>query len=306
MKLIGKTKMEKLEAVLTALRKRAKLLTGRRGTAKAALDDALIQRQRHLLEGDVNDEKVSRRLQSMVDSCTSTLTGIDDALAALQAQTNDAEEALNAERLSVERKVAAEQIAANVATVERQIGPWLAASREIAAAFAKLDHVFEAGQIGSFITNAAGEVEIAAAVTLAELRNLPKAVADGSAPIPHRPEPGAPEPEPERLEQVFALHAVSWTYDGQQRRMGKWNDVELPREIAERALRLGICVPLSDPRRKQLVGQSPGHPEPHWCQDLDHEPDVSEPATVIGPITHTAFTPVDRGPGFQMKYSREG
>jgi hypothetical protein len=303
MKLIGKTKMEKLEAVLTALRKRAELLTGRRGTAKAALDDALIQRQRHLLEGDVNDEKVSTRLQSMVDSCTSTLTGIDDALAALQAQTNDAEEALNAERLSVERKVAAEQIAANVATVERQIGPWLAASREIAAAFAKLDHVFEAGQIGGFITNAAGEVEIAAAVTLAELRNLPKAVADGSAPIPHRPEPVAPVAEvpaaPTQI--VFALRSVKWRDENGVQQLGaKFSDVYLPPQSAARALQSGACVRVDDPLRRKNKGWSSEIPRADLAFDLDAEPDHIS----VAPEHHSAFEPYNRGAPFVLKVAR--
>jgi hypothetical protein len=87
--------------------------------------------------------------------------------------------------------------------------------------------------------------------------------------------------------------------------------VELPAETAARALRLEICVPMSDPRRKRLIGTGGGyHPERHWLNDLDHEigPDIAAKPTnsAIEPVSHSAFTPVDRGPGFQLNISREG
>jgi hypothetical protein len=299
----GKTKMEKQETVVAALRKRAALLADKRISAQAALDDAMAARQALLLDGDLDDLKTSTRLQTAVDTAQSTLLGIIDAISALQNQIDSAEQQLNAERDRVKREVAAEQIAANVTAVEKLIGPWLAQSREIAAAFAKLDHVFEAGQIGSFITNAAGEVEIAAAVTLAELRNLPKAVADGSAPIPHRPEPVAPVAEvpaaPTQI--VFALRSVKWRDENGVQQLGaKFSDVYLPPQTAARALRTGACVRVDDPLRRKNKGWSSEIPRADLAFDLDAEPDHIS----VAPEHHSAFEPYNRGAPFVLKVAR--
>jgi hypothetical protein len=286
-----RSKMEKLEVILAALRKRAALLADKRTSAQAALDAAIVARQETLISGDLDDGARLLKMQNAVDSAASTLAGLDGAISALRIQIADADAQLNAEAERGRREVASEEIAKNVAEVERLIGPWLAASRQIAAAFAKLDHVFEAGQIGGFISGCAGEVEVAAAVTLVELRDLPKLVAAGDRPIPHRPEAVLPVAVVRpALTQLFSLHAIQWTDEhGMLRRLGKWHDVELPQEAAERALRLGFCAPMSDPRRKNLVGQGHGHPDPHWCKDLDNEltpdADVHQPEA----IQHSAF-----------------
>jgi hypothetical protein len=156
------------------------------------------------------------------------------------------------ERERVERVAASEEIARNTAEVERLLEPWLAASHEITAAFRKLDHTFEAGQIGSFIANAASEVEVTAAVTLRELQSLATLVATGDAPIPPdrveiEPEP---EPEPEVLTHVFSMSALEWhDASGVLHRAPKWTDVELSAAQAERALRHKKATRMDDPRR---------------------------------------------------------
>jgi hypothetical protein len=296
--------MEKLEAVLAALRKRAALLADKKISGQAALDAATGARQAMLLDGDLEDQKLAAKLQSAVDAAQNSLLGIIDAVAALNNSITDAERQVNAERLSAARKTAAEQIAANVAAAERLIGPWLAASREIAAVFRKLDHTsFEAGKIGGFIANTASEVEVAVAVVLPELRSLVKAVANGDSPIPPAAEvvvPAAAPPKPVTV-RLFALKAVTWIdTEGRQRRIGKYNDIDLPERAAAFALKKGLCVELTDPRRKELHGLSPGHPEPHWCTDLDNGATVADtiaPATELEPIKHSAFE--QPPPGFQ-------
>jgi hypothetical protein len=284
--------MEKLEIILAALRKRAALLADKKVAAQTALDAAVAARQAMLIDGDLGDDKLAAKLQSSVDTAQSSVLGIIDAITALQFQLSDAEAQLATEQDLGKREAASEEIAKNVAEVERLIGPWLAASRQIAAAFARVDHVVEAGQIGGFISGCAGEAEVAAEIVLVELRDLPKLVAAGDRPMPHhRPEAVLPVAVVRpALTQLFSLHAIQWTDEhGMLRRLGKWHDVELPQEAAERALRLGFCAPMSDPRRKNLVGQGHGHPDPHWCKDLDNEPtpdaDVHQPEA----IQHSAF-----------------
>ena len=308
MKLFGKTKMQQFESVLASLRKRAALLADKKITAQAVLDGAIAARQAHMIDGDLGDERLALKLQSSVDSAQSCLVGIIDAISILQSQIATADQALATEQNRVKREAAATEIAENVAEVERLPPDWLAQSRQLADALRKLDHTFEAGQLAGFVSGCAGEAEVAVAVVLRELRSLPKLIVSGDRPIPHRPEPVAPvaviKPV---LTQLFTLHAIQWTDEhGMLRHLGKWRDVELPAEAAECALRLGLCAPMSDPRRAKLVNQSRGHPEPNWINDLDTEtgPDIAKEATAVEPIQHSAFTVVDRGGPFVLKVAK--
>jgi hypothetical protein len=112
--------------------------------------------------------------------------------------------------------------------------------------------------------------------------------------------PAVLEPIPEKLVQVFSLNALQWTFDGRLHRIEKWRDIELPAICAERALRHGQAVPLSDPRRAKLRGHGGLAPAAAWCFDLDNEPSSSgiqaEPAA-------SQFTRTDRGPAYRLAIS---
>jgi hypothetical protein len=53
---------------------------------------------------------------------------------------------------------------------------------------------------------------------------------------------------------------------------------------------------------------SPGHPEEHWCKNLDAEPEDAVTSEENGhrsePVQHTAFTVVDRGPAITLRVAR--
>jgi hypothetical protein len=294
--------MEKLEVILAALRKRAALLADKKVAAQTALDAAMAARQAMLIDGDLGDEKLAAKLQCSVDTGQSALLGIIDAITALQSQIATAEAQLGTEQDRVKCEAAAEEIAKNVAEVERLIGPWLAASRQIAAAFGKLDHVFEAGQIGGFISGCAGEVEVAAAVTLVELRDLPKLVAVGDRPIPHRPEPVAPVTAipPAPTVSLFAMRPVRWiAADGTPRVAQKFTDASLTPSAASRGLACGALVPLDSQLRRQHHGTAEGHARADLAFDLDAEPVHSS-----APELHSAFTPINRGEPYVLKVAR--
>ena len=244
MKLFGKTQMQKFESVVATLKKRGALLSTKRVAAQAAVDSAITARQEMLISGDIDDQKLALKLQSAVDSAASTLGGIDDAISALRVQIESAEQQLAAERERVERIAASEQIAANVDAIDKLLGPWLAASRDLAAAMEMLHWRFESMQMAGFIRRCASEIEAASAFTSADLQNAVASIRDGTMAIPsdHVEIEPEPEPEPERLEQVFSLHATTWVdSEGQRRRAPKWSDIELPPATAARALAGGIA-----------------------------------------------------------------
>ena len=73
--------MDKIESVIASLTKRDEQLAAKRITAQKALDKAIKARQDALLSGDLDDQRALDKLQGTVDSATSALSGIDDALA---------------------------------------------------------------------------------------------------------------------------------------------------------------------------------------------------------------------------------
>jgi hypothetical protein len=81
--------------------------------------------------------------------------------------------------------------------------------------------------------------------------------------------PIAVSPPPELT--LFTVFAITWIdHQGMQRRFGKWRDVDLSPKLTAFALKARVAAPLDDPRCK-MRNQSPGHSEPHWCNDLDAE-----------------------------------
>jgi hypothetical protein len=297
--------MEKLATELATLNARATLLESKRVEAQNALDSAVESRQRFLLEGDIDDEKVAAKLQTQVDGTASTLAGYDRAITALVASVAEVEDKLTIERMAADCKAASETLFVQVDVLEKRFALWLSATRDLAAAAAAVGPVsFETDQVGAYLRDIVGQVETALSITIPHLRTSVLAIRDGHLPIPRAPEVNVPEPMTPAppLTLVFSLHALQFTdHNGALQRVGKWNDVELPAEAAERALRNGKAAPVSDPRRGQLRGYGGGHPQPHWCFDLDREP---APESNAEPELHPAFTVVDRGPGFKIQIAR--
>jgi hypothetical protein len=139
----------------------------------------------------------------------------------------------------------------------------------------------------------------------ADVRNAIAAIAAGTMPVPVKPAAVvvaeiAPPPE-EETETLFCLKSVKWKdRDGVLQIAGQFEDVELPRSLVSRALRLNACVPMNDPHRRELLGARGGHhPSADHAVDLDEDP----PAPHDDPVV-TAFTPLDRGPDRVLRIAR--
>ena len=106
---------------------------------------------------------------------------------------------------------------------------------------------------------------------------------------------------------MFSLKPVRWMADGRQHSAARLTDVQLPAGLAAFALRSGSCCTLDDPRRKaNFGGEVVGRPDLKTCFDLsgNHKTALAAEPGQSEPITHSAFTPVDRGGPFQMKVAR--
>src|SRR3984957_19063462 len=307
--LFRKSRMDKLESVIASLTKRDDQLSAKRGTAQKALDKAIKARQDALLSGDLDDQRALDKLQTMVDSASSALSGIDDALRLLAQQKAEAEAGLIAERDRTERVKVSEEINAAVSDIEKRVEPTLSAMREIAENLSALDHLsFEVGQLGRHLSGVAGEAEIAFAFVVPDVRRLADTVKDGGAAIPRRPkavEPGPADPVPPTM-TVFMLRSAKYRdHDGRSQFAGQYEDAMMPVPTAQRALRHGVAVSVADPRRAQLRGArgSDYRPLAPDVVDLDS---VEEPKGVqyIGPdpvMAAANFQPLDRGPERMLK-----
>jgi hypothetical protein len=201
---------KRLEADLASMRKRVDVLAAKRAEAKAVFDQAVSERQSFLLEGDLSNERAGGRLQKAVDAAASRVTGFDGALLALQTQLDDVEMKLRAENEAVERELVASEVEATIKDIETRLQPWLENTRAFIAALAPLDHLsFETQQCREFIAKLAGEVELALAVHLPDLRRYATGIREC-----HMLTPRFPRPEPEVLD--LKAHVVTPTSPGEE------------------------------------------------------------------------------------------
>ena len=268
--------MQKLETVLATLRERSGRLASKQDTARDTLAAAMSARELWMIEGDLDDAKRAANLQSAVEAAQNVLAGINGAMVTLAKQIDDAAVELASEKAGIARQAAADVLAQELAAVEKQLQPWLTATRELAAGFDRLGNArLEARSISNYLSNAAGEIEIAATLTMQDLNRVVKAIADGAEPIPSKPAvptPAATLPAPAATKRVFAT---------------------------KNALNLGAAVPMEHRTRKKMHGQRPiSHPSPANCLPLTDDAEVADgqdSGVHELPSHRSAFTPLDRG-----------
>ena len=304
--------MQKLETTVASLLKRGEQLAAKRVAAQEALEKAIKARQGALLSGDLDDQRGLDKLQGIVDSAESALSGIDDALALLAQQKAEADSQLVEERDRAERAKVSEEINVAVTSIEARIEPMLSGMRELGNALTAIDHLsFEVGQLGRYLSNVAGEAEIALAFVVPDVNRLADAVKDGRAAIPRRPKAAEPVPMPEAVVPtmtVFMLRSAKYRDEnGRTRFAGQYEDAMMPVSTAQRALRNGVAVSVADPRRAQLRGSRGGdfNFSASDVPDLDAI-EESKGAPYIGsvddPVLAAAnFQPLDRGPDRVLK-----
>lgn len=290
--------MEKIEAELASLRARAETLNSRHAAADAEFLDAKSKLQRHHLEADLNaDDKARAKLETAVAACAVTRDGYTDALSQVQTKIADIEQELAAERAVVARKAASEALAGDLDAVERALPDYLATGKRFADALEKLHFHHESGAMARFVGNTASQVEVAAGFALIELRGMVDAIGDGVVPIPAaKPVASVPVPEPALPTMtVFMMKSAKYRdHDGRSRFAGQFEDVLMPVATAQRALRLGVAVPVTDPKRARLRGSRGGDFDPRARDVVDLDAVEEHKALPhIDPVLRAAnFTPL--------------
>jgi hypothetical protein len=166
----------------------------------------------------------------------------------------------------------------------------------------------EAAGLTRFARAVESEIPAGCNLTARLLRDHRAAVLARSAPalLAKPPEPYVAPPAPAKppTQILFCLRSVKWIDDaGQQRIVGKFEDAEVPVRLVGRALKCGACVPITDPRRRELHGTRGGFPPRlDTATDLDADPATHAPVEPI--LASSPFTPVDRGPPITLRVAR--
>ena len=282
--------MDKLQAELAVLAARAKLLDSKRAATQTALDRAVEARQRNLIEGDLENAQAAAKLQAMVDSAGSTLAGYDTAISALAASIVAVEAKLGAEQLAADRKQARDTLIAQTDVIAKQIGPWLALTRDLAASTAAVGISFESDQIAGYLRNCASEIEAAGIATIGSLRSYAAGIITGQFPIPRAPgaiPAKAPAPAPTTARLFLTQHLGFFDEHGGMHPLASMNDHEIPLALVAKARALGAAWDLDSPQRKQHGGSKTSAP-PAWahCKILNENPKAK---SNVEPILHSAF-----------------
>jgi hypothetical protein len=301
MAIFQRKKSKGLEPELAGLRQRAEALEAKRQAAEVELTAATEARQRHLIEGALDDVATAQKLQDAVNIAASQVVGLEDALAVVQAQVADIERKLDAERTQAERHAAAEKLTRDLGEIEKALPDYLATAGRFADAVEAVGYWhFEIGEVGTFLRNTNPQIETQATFALQELRSMVEQIRSGAVPVPPKA-PAEPAPvaviERPATKTVFLMRTVKWG-NGRHSAL-QYEDCELPLALADKALRRGVAVSVTDERRKTLKGARGGyHPNLGAVDIVDLDALTEDKAPYLGPdpvLRAANFQQVDRG-----------
>jgi hypothetical protein len=289
--LTRKTPMEKLTAERSKQMARAKLLDRDRTTAQIAYDRAVEARDLNMLDGDLGNEVVKKKLKDAVINAKTDLDGFARPLATLAESIAKLDTEIHAEQIAADRKQAADKLTMQTDLIAKQIGPWLALTRELAASTAAVGAaVFESGQVSGYLRNAASEIEAAVTVSLDNLRSAAAGIVSGKFGIPQEPgvtQPAKPTPTPApTTERLFLTQPLAWyDADGTKNRAPAMHDANLPLHLVGKAKALGAAHDLKSDIRSKNHGSKTSAP-PAW----EHSKWLNDdPKSAAEPILHSAF-----------------
>jgi hypothetical protein len=263
---------------LETVRAARETLAQRLAAAQAAVTESRAAAQR--LAADAADDAALDRAeaslragQDRIATLTAALTESDNAVATIEAQIADAAD----QKHRAETAVTLETMATALEADAKLFDTAIAALANSATAAGTL--FLDARGLEGFTRLARDQVPEAVKLITGLLRGRIAAVLNGSA------SPKMPSAEvaivakvvpPPPTMTVFVLQHVKWIdANGNLRKQCAHTDCGLPLSVAERALKIGAAVKVTDAARKQFAGKtSPIHPDPWRCVNLDDAVDL--------------------------------
>jgi hypothetical protein len=301
MGIFRKSAVEQLESEIDQLHTRRKLLARQREAADAALQKALADRRKRLLEDDLDRSNGERgpvralieRLRDENDSITDALNSLDAKLAEAETKLAQARERgkRDAERQHRQEQLDAARAARNefkevAARMVEALAPLAPIGVMSAAAHVNLQYL-------------AGELTKGFDAAFTEVQSYISMVTAGEAAIKAEPVvlPSAPPPAPIERRSVTLLQASRWMDVDGIRTGGKLSEADLPLAVAEKALAYGYALETgSDAVRRMLetTGRDYAPQLPQHCVDITRPapaPGLPPDAHATEPPLHSALVP---------------
>jgi hypothetical protein len=282
--------MKQVGEALGLLKSKMSRLESQREAAKLSLQKAMAALQAHLLDGDDSDEKTTGNLQAKVDSGRSLVASLNTAIETQADRVVQAERELADEETKKQRTAASNAIYADVEHIEKQLAPWLAATRTLAGDLRKYAGFrTEISAIAEFIANASNEAELALSISIPDLRGGALAVLEGRERAPSQPAaivklaPPAPT-----TALMFLTASLAWfDAEGRKYRAPAMHDADLPLTLIAKGKAIGAVHDMnSDVRRKNHGSKTSAPPAWEHCKWLNSDPTGQSAAE---PILHSAF-----------------
>ena len=300
MALFKKNNATAAERDLDALRHRKALLEKQREIAESALEKAVADRRRILLESDLDQNGGQREPVALIERLKDENEAVTDALAVIDQKIADAEARVAAEKDETARQREAEKRQAGLAAARNMLDRFREISTELVDALALLRSCGPAcaaahGNLEYFARELPGGIQAA----FIEVEGYCAMVAGGNVPI--RAEvvaPQTPPPAPAIERRVIVcLQASKWFEpDGTIRTAGKLSQAHVPITIAEQAVAIDNALPVDSDAYKRLREFEPVDHAPQLerdCYWLDQPRFELKPAEVhvTEPPVHSALAP---------------
>jgi hypothetical protein len=296
--------MTQVGTALGLLTDKMSRLESQRDAARTTLQKARAALQTHLLDGDDGDDKTVAALQAKIDTAQSLLESLDEAVRTQSERVAEAEREASDKETKRQRLAASEIIANDVARIDAQLKPWLAATRALATDLAKYGTArFECGSIGAYLANLAAETEVALAVSIPDLKGYVIAVAEGREKIPVMPgtvvKMPAPKPPAPTTQRFFLSRNIAF-YDAQGGKhcAPSLTDFDLPVGLITKATEFGAIHAMDSAVRKKNHGGKSQSSKPAFehCVWLNGDPTAK---SYVEPVRSSHLgdpQPMDRGP----------
>ncbi len=256
---------------------------GQLRTAETALVSCRATVERFALDGDEGELDAALETQSTAEKKATALRAASVKIAATIADL-EAEAAAVADRR--QRQATAIEIEKVARDLERAGAAFAEVAAELAAASRRADDLVpDAHPLRVYTEAAALEVSPAVVMVAEVLRHRAVLTINGQAaaiiPGPVQPPPKlALVVEATPTQSVFIMKPARYRdRDGRQVACGQYRVHELPLEIAERALKTRVAIPVTDKRRRDMID-----PDLVRCQALDDSPLVEPKKSTIEPI----------------------
>jgi hypothetical protein len=269
-----------LERELSATRERRDKLKGQRTEAQRALDLALAERRRTLVEADADDGLISRDL---VRGARDLLEQLEDAIAHLDARITGIEHKIAAEQEKSRREQAAGELARYADALAAAVGSFEASIAMLAKAIPDVVGRTPLANLeyGRGVERLLSEVATELHLVVTNAKTHCAALLTAETVTIRRPEapvevlPSAPEIE--RTPLLILADNVKWREGDAVKTAPRYGYASPPRPAAERAIAACLAVLADSDVARRLregdhhnaVGNSWHKPAQHLCIDID-------------------------------------